>query len=72
MKSIFIVVLNRDFICCPLGPRFLICKVKGLDNIIKVFFSINSWAYSYIHINMYLIYILKVVYLSIPTSFSSQ
>ena len=39
-KGDFIVVLSRDFICCLLHPSFLICKVKGLDNIIlKVFFS---------------------------------
>lgn len=33
MKAIFSV----DFICCPLG--FLICKMKGLDNIILKYFS---------------------------------
>lgn len=43
----FIVVINRDFICCPHGPSFLICKTKGLDIILNVFFSIILWVYLY-------------------------
>lgn len=38
-RGYFIVVLNRDFICCLRGPGFLICKTKGLGNVILKVFS---------------------------------
>lgn len=49
MKGIFIIVLNKDFICCPLGPSFLTYKMKGLDNIfLKHHFISILWAYLHI------------------------
>lgn len=71
MKGILSVVLNRDSICCPLGPSFLICKMKELDNI-KIFFLNQFLIHIYVDIYLIYVYIFKIVHLSILTSFSSQ
>ena len=59
MKGILSVVLNRDSICCPLGPSFLICKMKGLDNI-KIFFLNQFLIHIYVDIYLIYTYIFKV------------